>query len=88
MTVESISLATNVTSEGIFLILTWISTYGIARDCSRLGIRSPLTTLLLRDGELSALYGLSVVDRELQARYTSCEYGASWLGHATPPNMI
>ena len=55
MTVESISLATNVTSEGIFLILTWISTYGIARDCSRLGIRSPLTTLLLRDGELETL---------------------------------
>ncbi|RPD69013.1 hypothetical protein L226DRAFT_472503, partial [Lentinus tigrinus ALCF2SS1-7] len=48
---ETISIATNVASEGIFLVLTWIRTYGIARDCSRLGLHSPLTTLLLRDGE-------------------------------------
>ncbi|RPD57853.1 hypothetical protein L227DRAFT_577549 [Lentinus tigrinus ALCF2SS1-6] len=49
---ETISIATNVASEGIFLVLTWIRTYGIARDCSRLGLHSPLTTLLLRDGTM------------------------------------
>ncbi|KAI0701015.1 hypothetical protein C8T65DRAFT_579979 [Cerioporus squamosus] len=48
---ETISIAANVASEGIFLMLTWIKTYGIAREYSRLGLCSPLTTLLLRDGE-------------------------------------
>ncbi|KAI1790336.1 hypothetical protein LXA43DRAFT_510697 [Ganoderma leucocontextum] len=47
---ETISIVTTVTSEGIFLALTWIRTYGIKRDCSRLGVYAPLTTLLLRDG--------------------------------------
>ena len=46
-----ISVTTTVTSEGIFLILTWIRTYGIKKDWSRLGVHTPLTTLLLRDGE-------------------------------------
>ncbi|EJF60683.1 hypothetical protein DICSQDRAFT_170833 [Dichomitus squalens LYAD-421 SS1] len=48
--VETISTVTTVMSEGIFLALTWIRTYGIKRDCSRLGVHAPLTTLLLRDG--------------------------------------
>ncbi|KAM5537914.1 hypothetical protein V8D89_008390 [Ganoderma adspersum] len=47
----TISIATTVTSEGIFLVLTWIRTYGIKKDWSRLGVHAPLTTLLLRDGE-------------------------------------
>ncbi|TBU37654.1 hypothetical protein BD309DRAFT_973604 [Dichomitus squalens] len=46
----TISTVTTVMSEGIFLALTWIRTYGIKRDCSRLGVHAPLTTLLLRDG--------------------------------------
>ncbi|PIL33714.1 hypothetical protein GSI_04339 [Ganoderma sinense ZZ0214-1] len=47
---EMISVATTVTSEGIFLALTWVRTYGIKKDWSRLGVHTPLTTLLLRDG--------------------------------------
>ncbi|KAH9923022.1 hypothetical protein B0H21DRAFT_701311 [Amylocystis lapponica] len=42
--------AVSIASNAILLILTWVKTYGIKRESSRLGMHTPLATLLLRDG--------------------------------------
>ncbi|KAI0710721.1 hypothetical protein C8Q76DRAFT_798256 [Earliella scabrosa] len=44
------SRAATVASDTTLLVLIWIKTYGIHKDSVRLGIRTPLATLLLRDG--------------------------------------
>ncbi|TBU33978.1 hypothetical protein BD311DRAFT_773874 [Dichomitus squalens] len=46
----TIAQATTIAAEAILIGLTWMKTFGINRDSARLGVRTPLATLLLRDG--------------------------------------
>ncbi|EJF60686.1 hypothetical protein DICSQDRAFT_137227 [Dichomitus squalens LYAD-421 SS1] len=48
--VTIIAQATTIAAEAILIGLTWMKTFGINRDSLRLGVRTPLATLLLRDG--------------------------------------
>ncbi|EIW54180.1 uncharacterized protein TRAVEDRAFT_92176, partial [Trametes versicolor FP-101664 SS1] len=50
---KSISIAaraTTVVVDCILIVFTWIKTFSINRDSFRMGFRTPLATLLLRDG--------------------------------------
>ncbi|KAI0365086.1 hypothetical protein BV20DRAFT_954980 [Pilatotrama ljubarskyi] len=42
--------ATTLAADAILVILTWIKTFGIVRASLQTGMRTPLATLLLRDG--------------------------------------
>ncbi|KAI9059899.1 hypothetical protein FKP32DRAFT_1579041 [Trametes sanguinea] len=44
------SKATTIAADAILIGLTWIKTFGIKRDALHTGMRTPLATLLLRDG--------------------------------------
>ncbi|KAI0351958.1 hypothetical protein OH77DRAFT_1498209 [Trametes cingulata] len=52
VTVSIATRATTIAADGILIILTWIKTFGIKRDSIQTGLRTPLATLLLRDGPL------------------------------------
>lgn len=45
------SKAATIAADAILIVLTWIKTYGIHKVSAQLEIRTPLATLLLRDGE-------------------------------------
>ena len=51
VTVTSVSILATIVAEAIFIALTWIRTWDIYMTSRRLGFYTPLTTLLLRDGE-------------------------------------
>lgn len=40
-----------IITSACVIVLTWIKTFDIHKEASRLGMRTPLATLLLRDGE-------------------------------------
>ena len=46
----TVAQATTIAADAILIGLTWAKTFSINRDSSRLGVRTPLATLLLRDG--------------------------------------
>ncbi|TBU37513.1 hypothetical protein BD309DRAFT_995053 [Dichomitus squalens] len=48
--VKIIAQATTIAAEAILISLTWMKTFGIHRDSSRLGVRTLLVMLLLWDG--------------------------------------
>ncbi|RDX48618.1 hypothetical protein OH76DRAFT_1483717 [Lentinus brumalis] len=48
--VSTIAKAASIAADAILIALTWVKTFGINKDSSRLGVRTPLATLLLRDG--------------------------------------
>ncbi|KAH9852392.1 hypothetical protein C2E23DRAFT_731207, partial [Lenzites betulinus] len=50
------SRAAALSIDTFVLVLTWIRTLGIKRESSRLGMHTPLVTLLLRDGEWYYLF--------------------------------
>ena len=47
--VITIAQVTTIAADAILIGLTWAKTFGINKDSSRLGVRTPLATLLLRD---------------------------------------
>ncbi|KAI0700995.1 hypothetical protein C8T65DRAFT_559598, partial [Cerioporus squamosus] len=47
--VSTIAKAANIAADAILIALTWVKTFGINKDSTRLGVRTPLATLLLRD---------------------------------------
>ncbi|TFK88256.1 hypothetical protein K466DRAFT_547432 [Polyporus arcularius HHB13444] len=47
-----ISRIATITGTTMVILLTWLKTFSVHRDAHRLGIRTPLTTFLLRDGTL------------------------------------
>lgn len=50
MPVSTLAKAATIASDVILIALTWVKTFGINRESSKLGMRTPLATLLLRDG--------------------------------------
>ncbi|RDX48635.1 hypothetical protein OH76DRAFT_1556930 [Lentinus brumalis] len=46
----TIAKAADVAADAIVITLIWVKTFGIVKVSSRLGVRTPLATLLLRDG--------------------------------------
>ncbi|OCH88119.1 hypothetical protein OBBRIDRAFT_696529, partial [Obba rivulosa] len=42
-----------IASDAIIIIVTWIKAYGVKRQADRHNIKTPLTTVLLRDGASS-----------------------------------
>ncbi|KAI0644989.1 hypothetical protein C8Q79DRAFT_969050 [Trametes meyenii] len=44
--------ASVIAADAVLIALTWRKTYGIKRVSMKTGVRTPLATLLLRDGEL------------------------------------
>lgn len=48
--VTKIATSTTIASNFVLIILTWVKTFGIYNTLSRLGMRTPLTTLLILDG--------------------------------------
>ncbi|KAI8971010.1 hypothetical protein BD414DRAFT_501370 [Trametes punicea] len=59
-TVSIASRATTIAAEVILIVLTWIKTFGINRDALHAGVRTPLATLLLRDGTAYFLIILAI----------------------------
>ena len=57
-TVTTIATCTMVASNAVLIILTWVKTFGIYKTLSRIGMRTPLTTLLIHDGTIYFVYGL------------------------------
>ena len=49
--VSTTAKAATIAADAILIALTWIKTYGIHKESSKLGIRTPLATLVLRDGQ-------------------------------------
>ncbi|EMD32068.1 hypothetical protein CERSUDRAFT_108991 [Gelatoporia subvermispora B] len=49
-----------ITSDAIVLVETWRKTYSIKRDAMRHNIRTPLATMLMRDGTLYFVFILSL----------------------------
>ncbi|KAI1790332.1 hypothetical protein LXA43DRAFT_1062142 [Ganoderma leucocontextum] len=50
VTMADLAKAATIASDAILICLTWVKTFGINKESSRLGMRTPLATLLLRDG--------------------------------------
>ncbi len=46
---------TLIIADIMVLILTWLKTYHANKDAIQLGIRSPLSTLIYRDGQYFAI---------------------------------
>ncbi|KAI0365082.1 hypothetical protein BV20DRAFT_955068 [Pilatotrama ljubarskyi] len=53
--------ATTLAADAILIILTWIKTFGIKKDSLQTGMRTPLATLLLRDGKYHIVHVLLVL---------------------------
>ncbi|KAI0629547.1 hypothetical protein C8Q77DRAFT_1220240 [Trametes polyzona] len=49
--ISIIAKATTIAADSILIVLTWIKTFGIQRDALKTGFRTPVATLLLRDGK-------------------------------------
>ncbi|KAM5537917.1 hypothetical protein V8D89_008393 [Ganoderma adspersum] len=47
---SAITKASTIASDAILIALTWVKTFGIKRESSKIGMHAPLATLLLRDG--------------------------------------
>ncbi|KAI0740828.1 hypothetical protein C8Q76DRAFT_689554 [Earliella scabrosa] len=54
------SKAATIAADAILIVLTWIKTYGIHKVSAQLEIRTPLATLLLRDGTAYFIILLSI----------------------------
>lgn len=52
LTVDTTASALVLASDSFLLIVTWVKTVGIRKNSMRLGLHTPLMTLLLRDGTL------------------------------------
>ncbi|KAI0752826.1 hypothetical protein C8Q80DRAFT_1118138 [Daedaleopsis nitida] len=46
---------TTIAADAILIVLTWIKTFGINKDSVKLGMKTPLASLLLRDGRCNVL---------------------------------
>ncbi|TFY64999.1 hypothetical protein EVJ58_g2251 [Rhodofomes roseus] len=53
--VITVALAASIAADAIVLIVTWCRTYRIRRLARQENIHAPLTSLLLRDGQLASL---------------------------------
>ncbi|EMD35653.1 hypothetical protein CERSUDRAFT_85618 [Gelatoporia subvermispora B] len=63
-------------AEILAIMLTWAKTYGIRRDSRSLNIRTPVATLLFRDGELKVLIILQIFAiTSLQVGSTNKRFG-------------
>ncbi len=51
VTVEISVSVFDITYDALVLVLTWVKTAGTRKAFSQLGVKAPLTTMLLRDGE-------------------------------------
>ncbi|KAH9939938.1 hypothetical protein B0H21DRAFT_755538 [Amylocystis lapponica] len=58
---SSMVAAVTIAATAILLILTWIKTFGIKRHSMKVGVKTPLVTLILRDGTFYFLI-IMVVD--------------------------
>ena len=47
-----------IAPNAILISLTWVKTFSIYKVLSRIGMRTPLVTLLLRDGTIYLMYGI------------------------------
>ncbi len=56
--VSALAKAATIASDAILIGLTWVKTFGIKRESSKLGMRTPLATLLLRDGTAYFMYDI------------------------------
>lgn len=71
---DTTSNALVLSSDVLLLVLTWIKTLGIRRTSSRLGMRAPLSTLLLRDGNDSHIESWSIGVLTLSSRGSGTVY--------------
>ncbi|KAI0628579.1 hypothetical protein C8Q77DRAFT_1076640 [Trametes polyzona] len=62
-TVGIASRATALTIDTVVLVVTWMRTLSIKRESNRLGMHTPLVTLLLRDGTIYFLSSALLVPR-------------------------
>ncbi|KAI0774927.1 hypothetical protein BD413DRAFT_611911 [Trametes elegans] len=53
--------AATIAADSILIALTWIKTFAIQRDSHKAKMRTPLATLLLRDGEWTAYFLILLV---------------------------
>lgn len=67
------SRAAALTIDAFVLVLTWIRTLSIKRESHRLGMHTPLVTLLLRDGEHPVTLQMSVITDLDQVQSILCE---------------
>ena len=58
MEVYRIASAMTIISNAILISLTWVKTFTIHKDLSKTGMRTSLTTLLLRDGTAFFMYDI------------------------------
>ena len=56
MSVSQIATTMTIAPNAILISLTWIKTFSIHKVLSRIGLRTPLTTLLLHDGTAFFMY--------------------------------
>ena len=54
--VTQIATAMTIAPNAILIILTWVKTFGIHKALSEVGMRTPLTTLLIHDGTAYFMY--------------------------------
>lgn len=77
LTHVSVTRATRIPviiADALVLVLTWMKTFTHKREATRLAMRVPLSTMLLRDGaSYSSLSGSSLVDVAYQARGILCD---------------
>ncbi|KAJ3478192.1 hypothetical protein NLI96_g9926 [Meripilus lineatus] len=57
--VSVVNRSSNILSDIIILVLTWTKTYGIKKAAAQAGLRTSLSTLILRDGTL--YFGVRVI---------------------------
>ena len=53
---SALAKAATIASDAILIGLTWVKTFGISKDSSKLGMHTPFATLLLRDGTAYFMY--------------------------------
>ncbi|RPD57834.1 hypothetical protein L226DRAFT_540198 [Lentinus tigrinus ALCF2SS1-7] len=57
---STVAKSANIAADAILIALTWWKTFGINKASTRLGVRTPLATLLLRDGTAYFLILLAI----------------------------
>ena len=53
---SALAKAATIASDAILIGLTWVKTFGISKDSSKLGMHTPFATLLLRGGTAYFMY--------------------------------
>lgn len=61
--VETTANTLVLASDTLLVILTWLKTFNMWRESTRLGIKTPVVTLILRDGEVVAPQWIHLINR-------------------------